>query len=228
VSLGARWFPGALLVLVGTLILLDHLNVINGERYWRFWPALLIVVGVAKFVNEGKRTGGAMLILVGVFFLGEHLGYKMLTWQTLWPVLIIAAGLMMIWGRFDMPHRRAMVGGDARDMIQASALFGGVERRVSAKNFKGGQASAVMGGIELDFRGAEIEGEEAILGVEAMFGGIEITVPEHWHVIYEGETMFGGYNDETRTPVVDAMGTAPKKYLILRGHAVFGGITVKN
>jgi predicted membrane protein len=85
-----------------------------------------------------------------------------------------------------------------------------------------------MGGIELDFRGAEIEGEEAVLSVEAIFGGIEITVPDHWHVIFEGENVFGGYSDETRAPAVDAMGTTPKKFLILRGRCVFGGISVKN
>jgi predicted membrane protein len=107
-------------------------------------------------------------------------------------------------------------------------LFGGVERRISVNNFRRGNVSAILGGVELDFRSADIEGEEAILYVEAIFGGIELTVPERWHVVYEGESIFGGYNDETRPPVVDAMATAPKKYLILRGRAVFGGITVTN
>lgn len=223
------WFPGALLIVIGSLILLDHLNVINGERIWKYWPLLLIVLGIAKLVNEGKRVGGIMLILVGAFFMAEHLGYRMFTWATLWPVLIILAGVAMIWGRFDKPQWRAQVTGDAnRDWVQATALFGGVERRVNIKNFRNGSASAIMGGIELDFRGSEIEGEEATLEIETVFGGIEITVPEHWKVIFEGENVFGGYSDETRPPAVDAMGTAPKKYLILRGRCIFGGISVKN
>lgn len=223
------WFPGALLIFIGTLILLDHLNVINGERIWRYWPLLLIALGIAKLVNEGKRVGGVMLILVGAFFMAEHMGFRMLTWSTLWPVLIILAGAAMIWGRFDRPQWKAQVIGDGnRDWVQATALFGGVERRVNIKNFRNGSVSAIMGGIELDFRGSEIEGEEATLEVETVFGGIEITVPEHWQVIFEGENVFGGYSDETRAPQVDALGSTPKKYLILRGRCVFGGISVKN
>jgi predicted membrane protein len=223
-----HWLPGLVLVGIGTLILLDHLNVINGERIWRYWPLLLIAVGLAKVVNEGRRVGGVLLIVVGVAFMGEHLGYRLFTWSTLWPVLLIVAGLAMIWGRFDRPQFRQNVSGDGRDTVQATALFGGVERRVNLKNFRTGGVSAVMGGVELDFRGADIEGEEAILEVEAVFGGIEITVPEQWQVIFEGESIFGGYSDETRAPVVDAMGTQAKKHLILRGRCVFGGISVKN
>lgn len=223
------WLPGALLIVVGLLVFLDHLNVIHTERLWKYWPVLLILVGVAKFVNEGKRVGGVLLVLMGGFLMAEHLGYTTLTWGTIWPLLIIAAGIAMIWGRFDMPQLRPqMAAGDGRDTIQAFALFGGVERRITVSNFRQGTVSAIFGGVELDFRSADIEGEEASLYAEAILGGIELTVPEHWHVVFEGETIFGGYNDETRTPVVDALGTRPKKYLMVRGRAVFGGITVQN
>jgi len=107
-------------------------------------------------------------------------------------------------------------------------MFGGVERRVNISNFVGGTATAIFGGVELDFRSAEIEGEEAVVLVEAIFGGIEIVVPERWTVIYEGHSIFGGYSDETRPPLPDVPGAAPKKRLVLRGRAVFGGINVKN
>ena len=225
---GASWLPGALLILIGTLVLLDHMNVIRGEAIWKYWPVLLIVLGIAKIVNEGKRVGGVVLTLLGAFLLAENLGYTSLTWGTVWPLILIAAGVAMIWGRFDLPRLGPAVVGEGRDTIQATALFGGVERRISVNNFRRGNVSAIMGGVELDFRSADIEGEEAILNVEAIFGGIELSVPERWHVVYEGESIFGGYSDETRAPVVDAMATSPKKYLILRGRAVFGGITVKN
>ncbi len=224
----SRWMPGVVLILIGTLFLLDHLNIVHVDAFWRFWPLLLIALGLAKFVNEGRRVGGVMLVLVGVFFMLENLGFRMLTWATLWPVLIIAAGVAMIWGRFDMPHTMPGAPGDGRETVTASAMFGGVERRVTVSNFRQGNVSAILGGIELDFRSADIEGEQAVLYVEAIFGGVEITVPDHWQVIFEGESMFAGYSDETRAPVVDAMGTRPKKYLIVRGRAIFGGISVKN
>jgi hypothetical protein len=82
--------------------------------------------------------------------------------------------------------------------------------------------------VELDFRSAEIEGEEATLFVEAVFGGIEITVPERWIVNFQVQSVFAGYSDETREPLPDAIGTVPRKTLVVRGRATFGGISVKN
>jgi len=120
-----------------------------------------------------------------------------------------------------------MVGG-ASNMLNEYALFGGVERRVNVTDLRGGSVSAIFGGVELDFRSAEIEGEEAILFVEAIFGGIEIVVPDRWNVVFQIQSIFAGYTDERNPPVPDPMNTTPKKNLILRGRAIFGGIVVKN
>jgi len=64
--------------------------------------------------------------------------------------------------------------------------------------------------------------------LEAVFGGIDITVPDRWIVAYEGQSIFGGYSDETRAPLPEVPGGPLRKRLVLRGRAVFGGITVKN
>ena len=224
----ARWIPGAILIVLGTVFLLDHLNVINGEIIWKYWPLLLIAVGIAKTVNEGKRVGGIMLALVGVFFMLEHLGYKLFTWNNFWPVLIIAAGVAMIWGRFDVHYPREVRTDAAGNTIQAFAVFGGVERRVHLRNFAGGELTAMFGGIEIDFRSADIDGAEAVIFVDAVFGGIEMVVPDAWNVVWEGQNIFGGYSDETRPPLPEVPGAAPKKRLILRGRALFGGVSIKN
>jgi len=224
----SSWLPGALLILVGTMVMLDHMNVIHADQFWKYWPVLLVVVGIAKVVNEGKRVGGVLLILLGGFLLAEHLGYTMLTWASVWPVVLIAAGFAMIWGRFDLPQLRPVVTGEGRDTIQATAIFGGVERRIHSTNFMGGSITALFGGIEVDFRSAEIEGEEAVIYIDAVFGGIELTIPDRWVAHWEGQNIFGGYSDETRPPLPDVPGAPPKKQLILRGRAMFGGLVVKS
>ena len=224
---GNSWLPGALLMLVGTLVLLDHMNVVNGRLLWKYWPLLLVLLGIAKIANEGRIVGGVLLLLLGGFLMLEHLGYTTLTWENIWPVALIAAGAAMIWGRFDLPKVTRAASGGANS-ISEYALFGGVERRVHMSNFTGGSITAVFGGVEVDFRSADIEGEEAVLHVEAIFGGIELTVPDRWMVLWEAQSIFGGYNDETRPPLPDVPGSPAKKRLILRGRAVFGGITVKS
>jgi hypothetical protein len=221
--------PGVFLVLLGTVILLGHMGIISMDKVWRFWPLLLVVTGAVRFIECHNRVLGVLLMLVGVVLLLNNLGYLRLRWDDLWPLLLIGAGASLIWGRMEiwMPKLPPVSSGGP-NTINEFAMFGGVERRIVMRNFAGGSVTAIFGGVELDFRSADIEGEEAVVLVEAVFGGIEAVIPENWIVIYEGQSIFGGYSDEIRPPLPDVPGAAAKKRLILRGRAVFGGISVKN
>jgi predicted membrane protein len=231
---GGGLLPGVILIAIGAAILLDHLGVIPVDRIWRFWPLILIAVGAVRFVETTcNRMFSVVLMLIGTLFLLGNLGLLHLTWGELWPIILIAMGAMMIWGRVSMPRWQPNETGNPNrpgdpNRLTANTMFGGIERRITTSTFRGGNAQAIFGGIELDFRAADIDGEEALLYVEAVFGGIDIVVPERWMPIYEGQSMFGGYSDETRPPLPDVPGAPPRKRLILRGQAVFGGITVKN
>jgi predicted membrane protein len=223
---GALW-PGVILVIIGTAILLDHMGIIPGDHLWRFWPVILIVAGVVKFSEGCNRLVAVIMMGFGSLFLLANLGYLHFSWAELWPIILIVAGATMIWGRMSLPKLPAVESGDP-NTLNASTLFGGLERRITTNNFTRGTISATFGGVELDFRSADIQGEEAVLYVEALFGGIDIVIPDRWMALYEGQSIFGGFADETRPPLPEVPGAPPRKRLIIRGQAVFGGITVKN
>jgi predicted membrane protein len=235
---GGLW-PGLILVIIGAVVLLDHMGIISSERLWRFWPAILIAVGAFKFFQECNRVFGAILMLAGGVLLLNNLGYTHLSWWDIWPLALIAAGIALIWSRFELPQRPIFSSGipdsQARpnspagpNSLNEYSLFGGVERRIHSSQFNGGTVTALFGGVEVDFRTADIEGEEAVVYVEAIFGGIELTVPDNWAVVYEGQSIFGGFSDETRPPLPEVPGARTRKRLILRGRALFGGIVVKS
>ena len=219
--------PGLLLMVFGTVILLDHMGFLEANRLWSFWPLILILAGAVKFFRECNRVVGTILMLIGGVLLFNNLGITHFSWNDVWPFALIAVGATLIWSRFELPHQAPPSPGGPNS-INEFAMFGGVDKRVNMSSFQGGSATALFGGVKLDFRSADIEGESAVMYLEAVFGGIELIVPERWSVQFEGQNIFGGYTDETRPPVPDAMGTAPKKQLILRGRAMFGGVVVKN
>jgi hypothetical protein len=110
--------------------------------------------------------------------------------------------------------------------FDAFYVFGGGDRQISSNNFKGGRLMAIFGGYKVDFNHAEIEGDKAVLEANAIFGGGEIRVPEHWHIVQQGVGIFGAYEDKTRHFQPDP--SKPTKTLVIRGVAIFGGIEVKN
>jgi hypothetical protein len=105
-----------------------------------------------------------------------------------------------------------------------AAVFGGVDRHISGSDFQGAQCTAVFGGCKIDLRDAQIQGREAVLETYAIFGGVEIRVPDDWEVVNRNMTIFGGVSDHRR----HSPRGPDTKTLILDGATVFGGTEVKN
>ena len=123
-------------------------------------------------------------------------------------------------------HSSAVSGRISVNVLDETAIFGGVRRRIESQEFEGGQATAICGGIELDLSKAATRKEEIVIEATAIFGGIDIRVPEHWAVSARGSAILGGFDDQTR----DARSTdvPPQTRLVILGNAVFGGVTIKN
>jgi hypothetical protein len=233
---GFAW--GLIILSVGVAWLLYDLGVFPFNPVARYWPLLLIVFGIMNLLTQSGRFLGLLLILAGAFLQLKKLGFTQLSFADIWPIGLIAVGLLLMWGSLatrgfvrakkrvqDFRQQVAGVMDVPPHLLNAVAVFGGCERRVSSKNFQGGKATAVFGGVEMDFRDADME-SEAILEVNCIFGGIEIRVPENWHVYSRNVPVFGGYEDTSRQPAVPP-GATPKT-LIVTGMVVFGGVEIKN
>jgi hypothetical protein len=100
----------------------------------------------------------------------------------------------------------------------------GVATKNSSIGFQGGTLNAIMGGVEVDLRGATLAGGRAVIDCFAFWGGIEITVTPGWTVVGRVWPLMGGYEDQTSPPAPeDATGE-----LVLTGAAIMGGVSVKN
>ena len=222
--------PGAIILAIGTIFLLNNLGIVRAGHFFRFWPLFLIFAGLVKLANPSRRAWGVILLFFGVLLQLNQLGIGHFSWSEMWPVALIAAGAMAMWSALQA---RKMTEGlnanhaDPRTTLNESAIFGGVQKRLNGKEFRGGQLQSLFGGIEIDLRDAEIAEDEAVLYTNAIFGGIELRVPETWFVAARGQGVFGGFTDSTR---YSGPGDPdkPKKTLIVMGMAVFGGVEIRN
>jgi cell wall-active antibiotic response 4TMS protein YvqF len=114
-------------------------------------------------------------------------------------------------------------------------VFWGGRRRITSKNFTGGEIVAIFGGFEIDLSEADLQGNEAEIEIVTIFGGGEIRIPENWDVVVDSVGIFGGTGDRTRHPdprnQAQAPGTStspPVKRLVIKGVSIFGGLTLKN
>ena len=225
---GVRFTPqllvGLIVIAVGVLMTLDNLQVVDAARYLRFWPAALILLGLVKIWHSregmGGSFGGFIFVVIGAWLLLEQTALVHISFWDMWPALLVAFGIFLVWQGMASPRRRSP--GVSNDTISAMAVLGGVSRGNNSAAFRGGELTAVMGGCELDLRHAAIDGE-ALVDVFALWGGIEIRVPEDWTVESRITPILGGVDDQTRPPKA-----ASRHRLVLRGFVVMAGVEIKN
>jgi hypothetical protein len=218
---------GLLVVGMGVLFLLDNLDILNFRHAIGFWPLVFIVAGCAALFGNGPRSGnymGGVLIAVGVLMILGRLGFFYISWGTLWPLVMIALGGLVLYRSLGPERvvRDGVAAGTSPDnVVDIVAVLGGFERRVSAPDFRGGEITAVMGGCALDLREASIV-KEAVINVFTIWGGINIKVPPDWTVVLNGTPLMGGFSEKTARPPDGS------KRLVITGYAIMGGVEVRN
>ena len=221
---------GLIVIALGVIFTLDNLGIIYAGNYTRFWPILIVLYGLSKIIQREsvpQKMWGAFWVLVGGLWLLDRLDVIYFSIWSLWPLILVVIGARLIWGRSGRNGAGlggvSSGGGDTSSTINALALLGGFKRSNDSQDFRGGEATAIMGGCEIDLRKASIKEGEAVLDLTAIMGGIEIWVPEDWKVTLTGVPLLGGFEDKTHPT-----GRESNKNLIVRGYAIMGGVEIKN
>jgi hypothetical protein len=95
---------GLVILGLGVILLLDRIGILDAGRIFLFWPLILIWFGYHRFIHAtslSRRFWGGFLFLLGVSFQAEELGFSHIRFDTVWPVLLICAGILLILKRYE-------------------------------------------------------------------------------------------------------------------------------
>ncbi len=176
--------------------------------------------------NSGRVHGhlafGVFLLVVGVLSLLNNLNIISIPSLTrlIVPALLIWVGLNLI---MRQRAARTEIGvAPYPSDLNVTTMLGGINRKVVSSSFVAGTVSAVLGGVNLDFRDVEMKNSEANLDIFAVMGGVTLMVPPDWIVESRLTPLLGGYDDKTHPP------RDSTKRLIVRGTVALGGVEVKS
>lgn len=227
--LSGRLIIGVALMALGALWTLDNLDVMDADAIVRWWPVIPLAIGCMKLTGFGmeRQTGfGAFLTIAGGLLLLGQFDLVHVSFNIIWPLLFIFLGVQITMRamRGSSAAGPAPGAADADDYVRSFAVMGAVTRRNESQAFRGGELTAVMGGVELDLTNARAAGGRAVVDVFAMWGGIDIRVPDDWRVEVDATPVMGGVESNARlAPGVEAAGT-----LVVRGFVMMGGVEIKN
>jgi len=231
---------GFLVIAAGAVLLLKSLGVNIDIDVWKFWPLLVIVVGLSKiFTTKRKREiwSGLVFTGIGTLFMLNNLGQIKFWFDDLWPILIILVGIGIIHHSLFGKSKKSCCGKNGEfkafiaktkdqkidsDMFDISAFLSSAEHTYDQKDFKGGRISGVLGGVEIDLRGAEMAEESAVITISAFMAGIELYIPNNWKVTVESTSFMAGIDNKTKTTA------GADKELFIKGSAFMSGVDIKN
>lgn len=230
---------GVVILLIGVFLLLHNLDIDLHLPAWLIsWQMLIIAIGAILWLkSECKNVGGLIMMAVGtVFMIREYIYLPFDIDRFIWPALLIVIGLLFIIFRPGSTPKSLDISDDTEakvvpdlypvdeDYINAQILFGGENRLIVSKHFKGGRISAVFGGCDVNLLQADFDGVIA-LNCQCIFGGVELVVPSNWEVKIMTNSVFGGVEDKRP---VELLGSNPNKVLLVKGSCIFGGIEIKS
>ena len=216
---------GIVLIAAGVIWAMNELNITNINIFFDGWWTLFIIVPCAiGLFAEREKTGNVIGIAVGVFLLlccRDILSFSML-WKLLLPAIVIIIGLKLI--------LNGLFGNKANEIIKkmrlegkepksGCAVFSENNLNYDGEVFEGAELTAVFGGVKCDLRNAVIE-KDCAIHISAIFGGIDIFVPDNVNVKVNSNSIFGGVSNKT-----SVRQNAPTIYV--SGTCMFGGADIK-
>lgn len=211
-------FRGAVLAVVGTWLFLNAQGLLRVNVWELFWPVMLIVLGLRLTLVRGRRWPSPPR---------RHRRH----WEGM-PSFDDAASFAGGDAATSGPERawRAGFTTESGERVSIFSVMSHIRRASTAPNFRGGDVTAFMGGGQLDLRLANIApGEEAVLDIVTVMGGVEIYAPPSWEISTPIVPFMGGVEDKRIAPLPGdpALKDGLPPRLVIRGFVMMGSVEIK-
>jgi hypothetical protein len=100
-----RVFAGLIIIAAGVMLLADRIGISGIHLSGRYWPLLLMAFGFVRLFDpptrrNGRRRSrwtGVWFIYLGLWGLVSEFHVLGLDYNSSWPLLIVGAGIGMVW-----------------------------------------------------------------------------------------------------------------------------------
>lgn len=220
---------GLAIIALGVIFGGNALGLFNFDVFFEGWWTLFIIVPSAiSLITEKERLQSLAFLGAGIIMLlaAQHVFEWEVAWKAILALFLILIGLSIIFrsifhSKNDKEVEKKVKDADDKTMDAQTAVFSGSERVYNDEVFSGSNMVAIFGGAELDLRKAKFT-KDTVIKAFALFGGVEIKVPEDVNIKSKSGFIFGGISD-------DRKGESKGKYTIyLDAAGGFGGITISD
>ena len=217
-----RYLFGVIVVLIGVFLFIKQVGIISplADNLWtlfiKFWPLLLLFLGIKLYISNNRITGGIILLLSVSFLFNTLLDFNF--FSVLWPILIIGIGVSLLFKEERKEEKKVK---DDTSYLSQTLFFKDENLKVDSQNFKGGRLDMFVGSLKLDLREAKVSKGGAKLNINAIFANVNVLVPKECRVKSKGSSVIGDWtinlNEREREEPV----------LNINGNILFGEVKIE-
>lgn len=223
------------------------LGVLAGVSVFQLIVGVFLVAGFIKSLFTLEFPGMFFSAAFFIWLFDAELGLEAITpWTVLGAALLLSIGCSILFPRHHFHHHHhigysgSFDPDDAKDYhdpedkehfstvenktdgeeIYFRTTFSSGMKYINSDNFKKATLDASFGAMKLYFDNAIIQGESAVIDIDASFAGIELYIPKDWKVQNNVASSFGAVEEKNRSNA-DASHT-----VYLQGKSSFAGITI--
>ena len=224
-KLSSQYVFGIILLVVGILLIIRNIGLYDSGELLRYIPSLFVILGIYSLIKSGFKNISGPITMIIIFGIIQLLVLGIINWSVIgnwWPLIIILIGAGIIFNHYRQPSTQI----DSRDKIDVMAMLGGVDNNIKSNDFKGGEITVLMGGVELDLRDSKIGDQPAVINATVIMGGVDLKVPSDWDIDIKMIPILGGVDDERRRSSDENQKDKPD--LVLNGFVALGGLSIKD
>ena len=227
---GRNLFWGLFFIFLALLIILNQLGMLGQINIISLLISILMLPLIISGIRHRNMSGILFPIAIILILYSKPLGLEKFS-----PLPILGVALFLSIGLsffikpkpyfFESKHIKEM-GEDVKEqsedgIINISTKLSSSIKYIDIDNLKKVNIYCSCSGSKVYFDSAKMNGNEAIVNIEASCSGIELFIPKKWRVENQLNCVISGVEEKGRKIEEDN-----QKKLILKGKVSFSGITI--
>lgn len=216
---------GIVILVIGCIWGLNAMGVTDINLFFRGWWTLFIIIPCfIGLFKDNDRTADIIGLIIGLALLLAAQGFLKISliMKLIVPVSLIAIGLSLIFKDLLNSKINARIKELNKDGLEEYVgIFSDQKVDVQNADFRGANLNAVFGGVHLNLKTAKIN-QDIIVNASAIFGGIDIYVPDNVNIKIKSTPIFGGVSNKTSNSNKENF-----PVLYINATCLFGGVDIK-
>lgn len=218
---------GIILIALGIILGINTLGIADINIFFDGWWTLFIIIpsilGLLK--PNSSKTGNLIALTIGVLLLlsCQNLIDFDMVWSLLIPIILVFMGFSIIFKNSALAQVKSRIKDKKnanKEAPEYCGCFSNQKLDFTDEKFKGCNLSAVFGGVNCNLKGSKLE-KETVIEASAIFGGVDIIVPENTNVKVYSTSIFGGVDSKIRNNKEN------ENTIYVNATCLFGGVEIR-